>query len=332
MPEDKGAGNADVAQKAIILYAGDVSREGYKKLTAICGKAGATEEVIVIVITLGGDAHAGYRMGRCLQHHFKKVTALVPDMCKSAGTLLAMSAHEVVMGDCAELGPLDVQVIKNDELFERTSGLDLPQSINALRVQVLNNFRDSLIDMRMGGRLSTKIAGELAAKITTGLFEPIFAQIDPMKLGELQRANNIGYEYGSRLAKTSKNILDNSIKKLITTYPSHGFVIDRKEATSLFKNVRGPDDNEQMILEKLYPMVETMLGTASPIVEDFTEVLSGEPNEQHNSGETDVRNASGADASNARGGSAVDKSSKGNGRARAKKATASRTRRKKTAP
>ncbi|MNN41925.1 hypothetical protein D3C81_1560730 [compost metagenome] len=37
-------------------------------------------------------------------------------------------------------------------------------------------------------------------------------------------------------------------------YPSHGFVIDRKEASGLFKNVRAPSDSERAAVESLYDL------------------------------------------------------------------------------
>jgi len=45
------------------------------------------------------------------------------------------------MADQAELGPLDVQVRKSDELFDMGSGLDTVQALNYLQDQAMNAFR-----------------------------------------------------------------------------------------------------------------------------------------------------------------------------------------------
>ena len=88
--------------------------------------------------------------------------------------------------------------------------------------------------------LSTRVSADIAARLTRGIFEPIAAQIDPIKLAEMQRANDITMGYGARLASVGKNLKPNGLAQLIGTYPSHGFVIDRKEARTIFATVREP--------------------------------------------------------------------------------------------
>src|SRR5262249_17470124 len=43
-----------------------------------------------------------------------RLRVIVPDFAKSAGTLMALGADQIVMGDTSELGPIDPQVILND--------------------------------------------------------------------------------------------------------------------------------------------------------------------------------------------------------------------------
>ncbi|RZI63006.1 MAG: hypothetical protein EOP37_00605 [Rubrivivax sp.] len=47
----------------------------------------------------------------------------------------------------------------------------------------------------------------------------------------------VALAYGQRLAEHSQNIGQEALTKLVTCYPSHSFVIDRKEARVLFRNV-----------------------------------------------------------------------------------------------
>ncbi|MGS0536682.1 hypothetical protein [Pseudoalteromonas sp. SaAl2] len=62
--------------------------------------------------TFGGDPHAGYKMARLLQYEYKHLTVAIPEMCKSAGTLIAIAANEIIYGPLGELGPLDIQTRK----------------------------------------------------------------------------------------------------------------------------------------------------------------------------------------------------------------------------
>jgi hypothetical protein len=158
-------------------------------------------------------------------------------MCKSAGTLIAIAMDELAIGDLGELGPLDMQIVKSSELMENGSSLDIQQALGSILEQAQAAFRSTLMDIRKGAGLSTRLAGEFASKMAVGLVEPLYAQVDPIRIGEHQRAMQITHEYGSRLNEYSHNLKDGALEKLVASYPSHGFVIDRKEATMLFNRV-----------------------------------------------------------------------------------------------
>jgi hypothetical protein len=61
----------------------------------------------------------------------------------------------------------------------------------------------------------------------------------------------IAKEYGTRLMIKSKNFEIGTLNQLIGSYPSHGFVIDREEAETKFKNVRACTDDERALLKEL---------------------------------------------------------------------------------
>ncbi|WP_288130980.1 hypothetical protein [Microbulbifer sp.] len=249
-PNDKHSSDESVYD--IITYIGEVNRTGYDLLCDNVRefKTPDATRAYFIPITFGGDPNAGYRIARALGHiYHDEVIALVPDACKSAGTLMCIGMNELVICDRGELGPLDIQLSKKDELFELTSGLDIVQAINFLQNSSQEIFRDMLIDLKINGGLGTKLAAELASDITTGLISPIASQIDPIKLGEHQRAMNIATAYGRRLNQKFKNTSDSQILRLLSDYPAHGFVIDRKEAGELFSRVRAPEPAEERIAE-----------------------------------------------------------------------------------
>ncbi len=78
------------------------------------------------------DADVAYRIARCLQHRYERITAVISGQCKSAGTLLAIGAHELAFSDHGELGPLDVQLRKADDMWAATSGLTVRNVCDAL--------------------------------------------------------------------------------------------------------------------------------------------------------------------------------------------------------
>ena len=109
-----------------------------------------------------------------------------------------------------------------------------------------------------------KTATELAAKLSVGIINPIMAQIDPMHVGAVSRAMEIGVEYGMRLAEYSENLKEGAIHRLANDYPAHSFVIDRAEAEELFHNVRDVESAERDLLCLLGDSIK--LPTKDPLV------------------------------------------------------------------
>ena len=211
------------------------------------------ESVFLLVATYGGDPHAAYRLGRTLQRRYKKIIACVPGRCASGGTLMVLAAHTLKMSEFGVLGPLDIQIRKSDELFEWTSGLTVGATITALRQEAQAMFRESLFDLKEGskGQITLRTAMDTAASLTTGMFGPLFAQIDPLRLGEDGRSTRIMEEYGERLARQGKNTQPSAIRTLVAGYPSHNFEIDREEARTLFQEVEEPNDEEDALIRFL---------------------------------------------------------------------------------
>ena len=112
----------------VLMYNGSIEGGVAYHIIELCRRRNRRENLFLILVTTGGDAHAAYRIGRCLQDKYNKLTIFVPGWCKSAGTLLAVAANELVIGDYGELGPIDVQRTRTDEVWQRTSGL-IPASI-----------------------------------------------------------------------------------------------------------------------------------------------------------------------------------------------------------
>lgn len=104
-------------------------------------------------------------------------------------------------------------------------------------------FKRMRFDRQLG--FSTKVSTEVATNLTIGLMQPMYSQIDPVRLGELQRFVRISLEYGERLA--TSNVQKGTIEKLVVGYPSHGFIIDRSEARQLFQRVSKPSDALEVI-------------------------------------------------------------------------------------
>ena len=304
----------------IIFYYGDINIEGYGDISSIIEqKESKRQKICLILVTLGGDPNAAYRISRALYHHYRNnIEVLIPDICKSAGTLLCIGASKLIIGDRGELGPLDIQLRKPDEMFEQMSGLNIMQTINSLQQQVLDAFEDYLITIRSRSRISTKMAADIATKLAEVFITPISEKIDALTIGEHQRAMSVGFEYGSRLNKTMKSLKKDALKKLLTSYPAHSFVIDRKEASDLFNNVSVPEG----VMLKLYEVIrkvitEKEMPAYSPMVIDMP-VTTTTTNNSSNNGKTNNNSKKNAVSKRQSG---VKKSERTDGRAKSKSKT-----------
>lgn len=226
------------------------------------------ESVILVISTNGGVPDSAFRIARCLQAQYEYFFLYVFGYCKSAGTLLAIGADEIVMSDFGELGPLDIQVMKDDE-FKRGSGLDIQRSLNVIGVRAYELFQAYFTDLITSSNsiITTKTAADIANSMAVGILSPISGQIDPLRLGEMSRLNSIALAYGDRLNHSRIN----AIKSLINDYPSHSFVIDREEAKKLFgeSDVREPREDIEIEFESMVlPLVRYPSG------QNFIDILS----------------------------------------------------------
>lgn len=64
----------------------------------------------LLLVSPGGDGEAAIRLARMAQASSRRFVVLVPELAKSAATILALGAHEIVMGPTSDLGPIDPQI------------------------------------------------------------------------------------------------------------------------------------------------------------------------------------------------------------------------------
>ena len=69
------------------------------------------------------------------------------DQCKSAGTLIALGASEIYMPLVSELGPLDIQLRRRDEIVGRRSGMVVRTALDGLADETFKVYeRVMLVD------------------------------------------------------------------------------------------------------------------------------------------------------------------------------------------
>ena len=237
----------------IIHFNGPIQRPTDQHFIDDCIALRSRKNVLLMLVTMGGDPDAAYRIARCLQTQYERFFLYVSGFCKSAGTLVSLGANELIMSDHGELGPLDVQLLKKDEIWETQSGLTVMDTLSAYKLQAFEAFEEFFLytKVKFGSAITLRTASQIATEMTAGLFTPIYRQIDPLYVGEAYMANLIASRYGVRLLSEGRNIEASKLNSMLTAYPTHGYVIDRKEASELFRTVLEPTSARTCLEKKI---------------------------------------------------------------------------------
>ncbi len=92
------------------------------------------DNVDVILETPGGDGVVAREMVEILHERFKSVAFIIPGWAKSAGTIMAMGGHEILMGPTSALGPIDAQLTFEGKQFSADA---LLEGMKALQSEVM---------------------------------------------------------------------------------------------------------------------------------------------------------------------------------------------------
>lgn len=72
----------------------------------------AGDKIDLVLHTVGGDIDAAEKLIKLVQNRVGSeghIRAVIPDFAKSAGTIMALGAHSILMSDSSELGAIDPQ-------------------------------------------------------------------------------------------------------------------------------------------------------------------------------------------------------------------------------
>ncbi|HEU4677360.1 MAG TPA: S49 family peptidase [Candidatus Paceibacterota bacterium] len=97
--------NSNELQQALSIN--DMDMNGF--MTAING-LDSTVGLDLILHTPGGEVAATEAIISYLQSKFQHIRVIVPQLAMSGGTMIACSAHEIIMGKHSSLGPVDPQI------------------------------------------------------------------------------------------------------------------------------------------------------------------------------------------------------------------------------
>jgi hypothetical protein len=128
----------------ISFFCADSSSIGSSDIPAmgdILLSVGDVHQLNLIISGPGGDGIVAEKIIEICRAYCKEFRVIVPNRAKSAATIIALGADEIVMGYCSELGPIDAQVpILVGGLLRYISA----QSFIDSRTSLLKNYADAV--------------------------------------------------------------------------------------------------------------------------------------------------------------------------------------------
>lgn len=210
--------------------------------------------VALLIDSPGGYAQCTYQLAMFLRHRCGGFTAIVPRYAKSAATLLTLGADTVLMGQDAELGPLDAQIL-DTEREESVSALDEVQSLERLHAFSLDAIDRTMLLLlpKTGKKVETLLP--MILRFVTDMMRPLFEKIDTVHYTQMSRALKVAEEYAIRLLRPYYSLNDaNALARhLVENYPEHGFFIGAEEARKIGIKVSSLTPEQQTIVDTLYP-------------------------------------------------------------------------------
>jgi hypothetical protein len=251
--KSNGAAHNDIELSACdyVLASGDIDEPIYSGILKEVTENKRSAKLVLCLVTYGGSANTAYRISKWLHAMYDDISVFVPSFCKSAGTLIACSANEIIMTPFGELGPLDVQLQKRDEIFEIKSGLVTNLAMEEIRNQAWLLFEHIMLRVKTkSGSVSFKFASEIAQKIASDMIESVYQRVNLDAIGDDIMNLRVATEYCERLNKRFGNLKPGAINTLVHKYPSHDFVIDFDETKELFHRVAPPSEELFGILKE----------------------------------------------------------------------------------
>jgi hypothetical protein len=222
------------------------------------------EKVALVIDSPGGNPAAAYRLATFLRDRCGGFVAVVPRWAKSAATLLALGADEIIVGEYGELGPLDMQ-LPDPQTDELASALNEYQSLYQLYEFAWSAFDDTMRRLRRRFQLTTTELMPIAIRAAIGLTRPLLEDLDTVHYTYVSRELMLAHEYAIRLLrhKYEEDEASDIADHLVGDYYDHGFVIDAEEAALIgLRTVKKPSANQGQILNEMATQLDglTILG------------------------------------------------------------------------
>ncbi len=193
------------------------------RLNKILRTLGKQDRLDLFIESGGGDIDAAAKIIKLLREHCNFLAVLIPFFAKSAASLIALNADEIILTKAGELGPIDPQV------KDPVSGLWIPAHSIKQALDFIEKQEDPLVKVTLTDKLS------------------------PLLLGAFRDAQDAVQQYvEEECEKFNEEIKHEIIETFTQKYLSHGYPITRDKCKELGLPVTYPDDDLEELMYDLH--------------------------------------------------------------------------------
>lgn len=206
---------------------------------------GRVPELNVIAYCRGGEVAVARRIGLLLHRFTDHLRLIVPHHCQSAGTVLALAAHEIVAGPLAMFSPIDPHLTGSDAAGEASAM--------------------SALDIRMFPRLAQDWFGLDEAAARERALPLLCDSISPAALTAFYRSTLAVRQIGEELlalhmAQTPAAQRSAIVETLLFGYHAHDYTLTGDDLRALGLDVR----SDPVLEEIAWPIVRALRTRMGP--------------------------------------------------------------------
>ena len=191
---------------------------------------GKVDKISLIIYTCGGDTLAAWNIINLFREFCNELEVIVPNKCRSSGTLMALGANSIVMTKQATLGPIDPSITRSMSpiIPNSTPPQRLPISVESVKGYF------SLLKEEFGASSDAALSAA---------YTKLAEYIHPLVLGDVYRTQKQIQMLAEKLLRMH-NVEDQTIKHIVSFLcsdsGSHDYTINRTEARNLGLSVETP--------------------------------------------------------------------------------------------
>lgn len=230
-----------IRKTPVMFYNSPIDDEAVSIAYECLRHIGPIPRLDLVLSTPGGVVTTARRFALLLREFTQHLTILVPYQARSAGTLLCLSADELILGPLAELGPIDAHI--------GSAGPPPSDAPGILSAEDIRTFRQMAEDWFGVKREKDRL--QVLALVAQRIF--------PTSLSSFYRSDRLARQAAHellryQLPKAEESVRQQIVNQLVGGYDAHDHVITRREALTLGLRVYFPSPREEEVLWDLVKM------------------------------------------------------------------------------